>query len=255
VITARVSALFELGQHELAIAELQHAVHEARATDNVGALLLLSTQVTRVDIMTDHPERSMPRLEAEYAQLPPQRFGLLHAYYVAAVMRVGCATGHHDWALQWAQAEFERLERSVLKRGGPFAAITPALHARLLLNRSVARGESAAQARATIARDLRSMASGRAPGADGVLARTHARLALIAGDRAEARKQLEYSFATFQRFSLTDETARERFALGALIAGDEGRAMQAEALAALRAHGWVNPHNDLRAYYPELIER
>lgn len=255
VITARVSALFELGQHELAIAELQHAVHEARATDNVGALLLLSAQVARVDIMTDHPERSIPRLEAEYPLLPPQRFGLLHMYYVAAVMRIGCATGNHEWGLKWSQDEFDRLQHSVLKRGGPFSAIAPALHARLLLNRSVALGEDVSQARAHIARDLRTMASSKDQGADGVLARTRARLALIAGDRVEARKQIERSLANFERIGLKDETARDRFALGALIAGDEGRALQAEGIAALRAHGWVNPHNDLRAYYPELIER
>jgi eukaryotic-like serine/threonine-protein kinase len=253
VLTVRIGALFELGQPELAIAELQHAVNEARATQNVAALLLLSASQTRAEIMQDQAARGKPRLEAEHAQLPPQRFGLLHVYYLASVMRIGCSTGDHAWALHWMHDEFERLEHSVLKRGGPFATIAPALHARLLLNRAVALGHSGEEAEHAVARDLRAMERNRRAAAPGVVARTRARLALIAGDRDTPRALFELSSRCFEQDKVIDEAARDRFALGAVLGGEEGAQMQAMALLALRAHGYVDPRKDLLAYYPELF--
>jgi hypothetical protein len=195
----------------------------------------------------------MQRLEVEHAQLPSQRFGLLHAYYIGSVLRVGCATGDYDWALRWMHGEFERMKHSVLRRGGPFATIVPALHARFLLNRSVALGHSAEQARREIAPDLRSLQKSSAAAAPALAARMRARLALIAGDRVTPRKLLELSSNGFEKDSVVDEAARDRFALGVVIGGDAGAQMQAAALLALRAHGYVDPRKDLQAYYPELL--
>jgi len=254
VITARVAALFELGQHERAASELHHAVNEARATENVGALLLLSSALTRAEIMQDQAQRAKQRLEAEHAQLPPQRFGLLHAYYLGSVMRVGCATGDHDWAQRWMHGEFESMKHSVLKRGGPFATIVPALHARMMLNRAVALGHSAAEAEQAVADDMRALERSRAAAASGVVARMRARLAVMAGDRVTPRKLFEESSSCFEKDSVVDEAARDRFALGAVLGGEEGAQLQATALLALRAHGYVDPRKDLLAYYPELFE-
>jgi len=254
VITARVAALFELGQHELAFTELQHAVNEARATENVGALLLISSVLTRSELMQGQALRAKQRLEAEHAQLPSQWFGLLHAYYLASVMRVGCATGDHDWALRWMSAEFERMKRSILKRGGPFSTVVSALHARLMLNRSVALQHSVEEATRAVAQDLRTLERSREPAADGVAARMRARLALIAGDRVTPRELLEQSSACFEKYRVVDEAARDRYALGAVIGGEEGAQLQATAILALRTHGYVDPRKDLLAYYPELFE-
>jgi serine/threonine protein kinase/tetratricopeptide (TPR) repeat protein len=254
VITARVAALFELGQHELAASELTHAVNEARATHNIGALLLLSSALTRLEIMQGQATRAMQRLEAEHAQLPPQRFGLLHAYYLGSVMRVGCATGEHEWALRWMHGEFESMKHSVLKRGGPAATVVPALHARLLLNRAVALGHTAAQAEQAVADDLRTLTRSTAAAAPGVVARMRARLALMSGDRVAPRKLFEFSSSCFEKDLVVDEAARDRYALGAVIGGEQGAQLQATALLALRAHGYVDPRKDLSAYYPELFE-
>jgi eukaryotic-like serine/threonine-protein kinase len=253
VITSRVAALFELGQHEQAASELQHALNEARATQNVGALLLLSPALTRRDIMQAQPERAMPRLEAEHAQLPPQRFGLLHVYYVASVMRIGCSSGQHDWALSWMRDEFERLEHSVFKRGGPLATISPALHARLMLNRAVALGHSAEEAARAVERDLRQLAKLSATAAPGVIARTRARLAIIGGDRELGQQLVAQSRECLQKEGLLDEPARESVALGGLLGGEQGAQLEAAGLELLRAHGYVNPQQEMLAYYPELF--
>ena len=255
VLAARITALFQLGDHQQARAEMIHTLNEARATDNVGALLLLSAQRTRMEIASDHAERAIARLEAERDQLPTRRFGLLHAYYMASVMRVGCATGDHDWALRCLGEDWDRFRRSVFARRGYFAAILCAAHARLLLNRSVANGQSAAQAAELVAGDLRVLQRIEPASAQGVIARTRARLALLAGDRQAARAHLEASLRSFVAGELVDEAARERYALGALRGDAEGAAMQAASLEELRGIGYANPLRDLAGYYPELFGR
>ena len=255
VLAARVTALFQLGEHERAQAELIHTVNEARATDNIGALLLLSMQRTRMEIASDHAEKAIARLEAERHQLPTRRFGLLHAYNMASVMRVGCATGDHDWALRCLGDDWDRFRHSVFARRGYFAAVLCAAHARLLLNRSVAIGQSAAQAAELIAGDLRMLQRMEPASAQGVIARTRARLAILADDRQAARAHLEASLRSFEASELVDEAARERFALGALRGDAEGAAMQAASLEKLRSVGYVNPLRDLAGYYPELFSR
>jgi hypothetical protein len=79
-------------------------------------------------------------------------------------------------------------------------------------------------------------------------------LALIGGDRVTPRKLLELSSNGFEKDSVVDEAARDRFALGAVIGGDTGAQMQAAALLALHAHGYVDPRKDLLSYYPELLK-
>ncbi|MET0387701.1 MAG: protein kinase [Polyangiales bacterium] len=254
VLAARVTALSQLGQHALARSELQRAVSEARATDNVGALLLLSGLRTRLDLMDGQVERSITRLELEREQLPAQRFGLLHVYYLCSVMRVGCLTGDYDWTQRFMRDDMARFRRSLFRRGSYFAVIVPALHARLLLNRCVARNVSAAEAAKQVATDIRVLRGARVQSKDGALARTAARLALLAGDRAAARPQLEASIRGFERYEIaSDEAARDRYALGALIGGSEGAALQTTALTTLRDYGYADPLADLAGYYPELL--
>ena len=253
VITARLTALFELGEHQLATAELQRAVNDARATENVAALLTLSSIRTRSEIAADQAERALLRLEAEKPQLPAHRFGLLNAGHLTSVMRVGCATGDYAWTARHMAVDFERMQQSILKRGGPFVFMLPAIHARLLLNQAVAEGLGADEARRSVAQPLRAIAAAKP--AAGVLHRTRARLALLAGDRKTAQRELERSRGCFRQLSVRDEAARDDYAYGALLGAAEGAALQASALDALRKHGYVNPLRDLRGYYPELFER
>ncbi len=250
VIAARISALLQLGRHEDAYAELVRTVNELRATENVGALLLMSSLRSRFEVAHDQAEKAMTRLELERDQLPPQRFGLLHAYYIGSVMRVGCATGQHDWALRLLRDDYERFQRSIFRYGSYFAVIAPALHARLLLNQSVALKHDAAEAAARVAGDLRMIRRASYPTAEGALARTHARLALLRGDRARARSELEASYRCFERLAWIDEAARDRWALS-VLSGDVAGA--AAALTKLREFGYPNPARDVASYYPELM--
>ncbi|HKU40003.1 MAG TPA: AAA family ATPase, partial [Polyangiales bacterium] len=253
VLAARISALFQLGQHQQARAELNRTVNEARATDNVSALLLLSTLRTRVEIADEQADKAVARLEAEGKQLPPQRFGLLNAYHLGSVMRVGCATRDHDWALTNIRQDWDRFRQSLYKRGGYFAVIAPALHARLLLNKARAERRSAAEATALIAGDLRMLESVKGYGAEGAVARTRARLLIFAGDRAGAREQLQRSIRCFDKPDSLDEAARDRYAYGALLGTAEGAALQAAAVELLCKYGYANPQRDIASYYPELF--
>jgi tetratricopeptide (TPR) repeat protein len=254
VISSRVSALFELGEAQQAQHELARAVQLARATENVAALLMLSSVRTRAELALNQAERARLRLEGERAQLPSHRFGLLHAIHIGCVLRVGCATGEHAWALDRTRALAERMEHSVLRRGGPYAFMTFAAHCRLLLNQALATGLDATAARRAVQPDMRRLAAATQPAAAGVLSRTRARLALMEGDRERARAELQRSLACFERLGVRDEAARDRYACGALL-GPEGQALQRSALAALRAHGYVHPEGDLGGYYPELVGR
>jgi len=254
VIAARITALERLGEHLKANALLSRTVNEARATDNILALLLLSAQRTRLDVAADRAGEAAARLEREHGQLPRRRVGLLHAYHAASVMRVGCATGDHDWALRLLRDDWDRLRRSLVTRRGYFGVVLFAVRARLLLNRAVAAGQSAAQAAELVASELRMLTRHATRSTRGVVARTRARLALLGGDRERARAQLEASLRFFDAEAVTDEAARDRYACGVLRGGRQGSDLQAAALDALGALGYVNPLGDIATYYPELFK-
>ena len=255
LLASRITALLQLGHHDRAQLELGRALNEARATDNIAALLALSSVQTRLELSLGLGARAARRLEVERRQLPEHRFGLLHVFHITSLLRVGCATAEHDWALEQLNDDYQRYQRSILRRGGPFALIVPALHARLLLNRAVARGHSAAETATLVATDLRALRRFKGTAAAAVRARTRARLKLLAGDHAVARELLRFSMAGFKGDTLADEAARDRFAFGALLGGAEGAKLRAAALETLRAHGYRDPLRDIASYYPELLTR
>jgi hypothetical protein len=254
VLSARITALFVLGRHRQATEELQYLLNEARATENISALLTLSALRTRAEVAAGRPQDGVARLELEHAQLPRHQFGLLHIYHMISVLRVGCATGDHAWALRWAQPNWERFQQSIFKRRGMLAVIAPTLHARLLINHGVRSRQSVVELTKCVSQDMQVLEHFSAPGARAAYQRTRARLAYLAGDRASALRALQESIALFETQSgVADEAARDRYAYGACLGNEAGTALQASALDALRQLGVVNPLRDLASYYPELF--
>jgi hypothetical protein len=94
----------------------------------------------------------------------------------------------------------------------------------------------------------------KSPLARAVLLRTRARLSYMAGKREAARDALLES-STLLAVDALEEAARDRYAYGVLLGGDEGSSLQEAALETLRSFGVVNPKRDIASYYPELFDR
>jgi serine/threonine protein kinase/tetratricopeptide (TPR) repeat protein len=256
VLAARIAALVQEGMHEQAEIELTRTENEARATENISALLLLSGARTRMDVMKDQPEQSMARLELERTQLPKHRFGLMHSYYLLSVMRIGCATGDVEWALRHMSEEWEAFQQSLLGRSSYMSVMWPGMHARMLLNRAVSRKESVAQATRAISADLRTLEHAGVRGARPSAERLRARLAFLAGDRAKAAKLYRASSLEFlHQDRLPEEAARHDYVAELIAPGADSASIKATALETLRSFGYVNPLNDIAGYFPELVTR
>lgn len=254
VLSAHITALLQLGRPVEAREVLQHAVNEARATENIAAQLILSNVATRFDISDGRPERGAARLEAERHLLPKHRFGLLHMYFLSAAIRVGCAMNDYDWTIRFIAEDWDRFQRSLFRRAGYLAVIVLASHARLVLNRCVATGQTAKQAAAAVAKHLRQMKHARGDlAATAAIERTRARLDWLAGKSASARSRFEASVHGFEKVKSLEDGARSRWAMG-VIAGKEAGAQDREkAIEVLRAFGHVDPYQDLKAFFPELL--
>ncbi|HKP58671.1 MAG TPA: protein kinase [Polyangiales bacterium] len=254
VLTARITALYHLGHFAQAHSELDSAWAEARAAQNIIALLNLSTLRTRFEIAADRAQAAVPRLESERQLLPRRGFGLLHAYHLSSLMRVACVTGDTEWALHLMGDDWARFRASVVRRGRNFVVVFPALHARFLLNHCVVQQASAALAAKAVAEDLRTLMRSRSKAAEATALRTRARLEYLAGERDSARDKLHASSALFEALDAREEAARDRYAYGVLLGGQQGEQLQAAALEALRGFGFVNAGRDVASYYPELFK-
>jgi hypothetical protein len=206
-------------------------------------------------LLADRAHAAMERLDHQRKQLPSVGFGMLHVLHMTAVLRTGCATGEFDWALESTREHWQTFQSSVVKRSEIFCVYGYATHARLLLCRAARGGQ---QRDRDLGRELSAhraalkkvkLSNGR-----GELQRIDARIALARGDRAAARQLLGASIGNFESAGARDHAERDRFALGALQGGDEGKSLQQAALMRLRELGVVAPLRDLGGYYPELLE-
>jgi hypothetical protein len=102
-----------------------------------------------------------------------------------------------------------------------------------------------------IASDLRALAKyGSLPGRSLV-----ARVAWSLGDTVDAVRLLRQAAADFEELRFEHYSALDRFALGLAIGGSEGSELRAQAEQRLRALGVADVTKDIRAYYPEFMER
>jgi hypothetical protein len=171
---------------------------------------------------------------------------------MAAVLRVACFTGEYDWAEAVIEQFWEGWRRSPAQSSAYLKNLLLVSQARMLLNRHVERGwgDPAALVKSHvrwIARKapepLRASASSR----------LRARLAYLRGDVAEAVELFRNSSEQHGAIGVLDEAARERYALGCVLGGEQGEELKAAALSVLSTLGVVDPTADVRGYYPEFF--
>jgi hypothetical protein len=126
----------------------------------------------------------------------------------------------------------------------------------LLGSQSTRRAQRAGDPEPSIRQDLswlsnKALAPLRAP----ARARLLARLAYLRGNSVKAVERFRESIEEHTKLAAMDEVAREQYALGCLLGGDEGAQIKSRALEALLVLGVSEPEADLRAYYPELFRR
>jgi eukaryotic-like serine/threonine-protein kinase len=250
---ARIVALLELRHFKRGDTELQIVLKEAVATENINAELHLCFAQAWVDSNADRARVAIARLDRQREQLPRLGFGLLHVLHMIAVLRTGCATGEHDWALDSTRAHWSAFQRSLVRRSDSFCMYAFESHARLLLCRAAAKGQHDRKLRHALTAHCAALRKLKHPMAAGELRRIEARVALAEGDKATACTLLEASAARFEAAGARDHAARDRFALGVLQGGEAGSAQQQAALTLLCELGVVAPLHDLRGYYPELL--
>jgi hypothetical protein len=250
VASMRTGALYALGRYHQLISELTDLLREARDTDNRALLLNLAFVQSLAEEIRDQALTSRPRLERQQSELPKNRLGILHVLHLRAVMQTACATRDYAWANQYLEAGWADYERSVFDRGGWLATGIRSNRSRFLLNQYVTLGADPSclsRARA----DLAWFARRRIRVAEKRIA---ARLAHIAGDDDKAIVRLREVCAERDAARPVAEWLLDRSALGALIGGDEGRALCDAAGRCLGELGVVNPRGLLRAYYPEFVK-
>jgi hypothetical protein len=253
IVSARIGALYTLGDQWKFKAELSAALEEARATDNRTALLQLTMNETVADELDGHPEHSIERLEQQFQELPRGRFGILHMLHMGAVMRVASATGQYAWASKFSEPEWLRYRRSPLSRVPLLAFGMHTVRARLLLNRHV-HERSAGDVADLIRGEVRVLRRLALPWATLFAVRMQARAALLAGERVVAIERLRENVASWNATSSRDEAARDQWALGRVLGGGEGADLMTSADATLRALGVSNPVLDAAYNFPELAE-
>jgi tetratricopeptide (TPR) repeat protein len=251
IVSARIGALYTLGDQWKFKAELSEALEEARATDNRTALLQLAMNETVAEELDARPERSIARLEQQYRELPRGRFGIMHLLHMGAVIRAASATGEYAWAAPLIEPEWQRYRRSPVSRVPLLAFGIHSVRARFLLNRHV-HERSPGSAAALIRDDVRALRRIGLPWAPLFAARMQARAAIIAGERAVAIEVLRENLRHWNATPSSDEAARDQWALGRVLGGTEGAELVTAAELTLRTLGVLDPALDASYNFPEL---
>lgn len=253
IAAARIGVLLQLGEYRRADSELQVYLQEARDTENTNAELHISMAQAWADVNAARAEQAVARLDAQRSQLPQQSFGFLHVLHMISVLRVGSATGQLEWAIESTADHWRKFQASVVRSSDAFSMFSYEAHARLLLNRC-ARDGAGRDAGRVVASHQRALARCNRADAYAEVSRIQARLAVLTGDRVAAQRHLEASIAGFTKWGARDQAARDSYALGCLLGGERAVAMMQTALETLTRLGVVEPLQDLRGYFPELLE-
>jgi eukaryotic-like serine/threonine-protein kinase len=254
IATARIAALLELGEYRRARSDLLVYLREAEATENINAQLLIALAQTYIQIVSDRTDLARARLTRQRSQLPRHGFGLLHVLHMAAVFRVGCASGDYDWAVDATREYWKTYQHSVIRMSAAISKFAFSDHARLLLCRAARDGNVRETARA-VAGHIKYLARCNRGDSAAEALRLEARIAVMSGDRDRAKHLFERSASGFEAKGVHQEAARDRYARGCLIGGEQGHALMREALASLSELGVVAPSSNLQGYIPELLDR
>jgi hypothetical protein len=243
--------MYQLGEFRSMCAELQSLMRDAHLTGNRSVALQFTLNHTLVEQIEGHGSLSRARLDAQVSDLPRGKFGVVHLLHLVAVLCAACATHEFDWARRYLDASWGRYERSPLHRGGYLTLMVHVFRARVLLNQFVVEGRRGEPPR-EVREDLRALVKHTSPKA-GAAKRIEARLAHLAGKSQQAADQLRVGIAAFEEAHMAPEALRDRYALGALLGGTEGAALQQAAEQGLRELGLIDPRADLRMQYPEFV--
>jgi tetratricopeptide (TPR) repeat protein/predicted Ser/Thr protein kinase len=252
VAAARIGALQAVGNHRGFLIELQSTVDEARAADNRNALLQLVLNQTIAEEVQGCPEKSRPRLDESRALLPKDRFGTLHVLHLISVMRAACATQDFAWAGPQVAEMWPQYQRSPARRSAFLAVLARSAHARFVLNRHILEGGTEDPAK-LLRDDERVLGKSHLPWSSATTWRLQARLANLNGRPEQALELFRKSSAHFKKTISPDDAARDQYALGYLLGGDEGAALRKASQDRLRENGVADTQGDLRAYYPEFV--
>jgi hypothetical protein len=250
VAAMRVGSLQVLGRYSQSIVELTPLVDEASATDNRSLFHHLAAAQALAEEIVDDCKDAQSRLDRQRDELPKNHFGTHHALHMSALLGAACLTRNYAWAHECLDANWQRYLRSPIDRGSWVSITLRASRARLLLNQHIVEGQ-----------DPRLLSAARQDlswlerhGASAFAKRVAARVAHQCGDDAQAIGYLRDVIAQLEQRSMLGEAARDRYALGALLGGEQGRALTETARHDLTALGVVNPAALLRAHYPEFVE-
>jgi hypothetical protein len=252
VLSVRIGALSMLGENLRARVELQSVLQEARATNNKSVLLHLTVVQAFGDEIQNQAAVSKPRLEEQRKLLPKGRFGPLHVMHMLAYLRIACSTHDYAWAEPFIAEDWPRWLRCPVRGSAFLSLLAHTSHARYLLNRHVIERQAGDPA-ALIRADLRAL--GGLPLQSWRIAnqcRLRARLAYLGQQPTAAAELLRTGIAEMAASSVA-EAARDRYALGFALGGDEGAQLRSEADRFLRDSGTVDPMADMQAHYPEFL--
>jgi hypothetical protein len=250
--SARIGALLQICNYRSAETELQIYLTEAAATENINAELHISMAQAWADSNADRTHSAISRLDRQREQLPRQGYGLLHVLHMIAVLRIGCATGQYDWALDSTREHWQLFQRSVVRRSDSFSMFAYEAHARLLISRA-ARDKQPGKLWSELSSHRAALKKAQHRSATGERLRIEARTRLLEGDKPTAIQRLTESSRSFEQQGALDQAARDRYALGVLTAGDAGAELMRAALAFLSELGVVAPLRQLYGFYPELL--
>jgi hypothetical protein len=250
--SARLGALSGLSEFELLRTELAATLAEAHATENRTTLLQLAVVETIVDELNGKPERSPPRLAERRAELPEGRFSIFHVLHMLATLWASCATGGYELGLACLEQEWPAYRRSAAYHIAFLRATAHGLRLRLLLHH-YATDRTARHVLPLIERDMKVFAKLQTIGSASYLYRVQARLDVIRGDTEAALAGYRRSAAVFEKEGAVVDAARDRYAIGLIVGGDEGAVLCADAEAFVRSKGAVDPVRLLTSQLPELM--
>ena len=251
--TVRISTLQSLGRLLEARRLLSEHVARARATDNLAAVFQVTMNRVVDEQALNMCTGSRARLDAEYPLLPKGNFCISSMIHMLGVMRAACATRDFDWAFTRLSEFWQPFLRSVVHRSAFMRLLAHTLHSRLLINHHV-ETDGSGNIEALVRDDIKQLA--RLP--PGLLneipvTRLRARLAYLQGEREMAIRELRWCVQRMADSDIRQEIEHDRYTLGLLVGGDEGRGLVASAREGLIGCGISDPDANMRAYVPELM--
>lgn len=222
-----LSALIYLGELAEVSRRVPHLLSVALEQGNVFAATDLRTRMNVIWLAADDPERARAEVIEALKAWPHEGFHLQHYTSMLALGQIELYTGDSEVAWKHIQGQWKALEKSMLLRIQVLRIEAMNLQARAAL--ASAYGDEARQ-RLQIAESLaRRIAKEHMPWAEPLASLIRA---AVANRRNEADASITYLSDAIDRFELSDmhlHTAAAKQRLAALIGGDRGRQLAAEA--------------------------